>query len=96
MNDLFQVAIHYDRDNGFIEYDCVSKQIKVQLEDEAKRREVEAYLSTTQIIRAAQHTLVDFTEWQAVPNEDVRTLQLALARLWETTGVHVDWSRPVA
>lgn len=96
MSNLFQVAIHYDSDNGFIEYDCDSKQIKVQLEDAAKRREVEDYLSTPQVIRAAQHTLVDFTEWRAVPNADVRTLQLALARLWVTTGVHVDWSRPVA
>jgi len=96
MNNLFQVAIHYDNDNGFIEYDCASKTIKVQLEDAAKRQEVEAYLSTTQVIRAAQHTLVDFMEWQAKPNEDVRTLQLTLARLWVTTGVHVDWSRPVA
>lgn len=96
MNEVFKVAIHYNNDNGSIEYDCSSKQIKVNLEDEVKRHEVEAYLSTTQIVRAAQHTLVDFIEWKAKPNEDVRTLQLVLAHLWEQTEVHVDWSRPVA
>lgn len=96
MSEVFRVAIHYDKENGYIEYDQSTKLAKVFLDHSVKKPEVESFLSTTRTIRAAQTGLCDFKEWQAVPIEDLATFKLALGKLWEQTGVHVDWSRPVA
>ena len=38
---------------------------------------------------------MDFTTEKINPLADVKSLKTALTRLWNQTGVHVDWSRPV-
>ncbi|SDF64320.1 hypothetical protein [Sporolituus thermophilus] len=96
MSEIYRVAIHHANDNGYIEYDPATKTIKVILADDGKRRQVEAFLSTKHVIRMAQKTLRDFKDAVAVPTESVEQLKLALTRLWEHTGVYVDWSRPLA
>lgn len=96
MTEMFRVAIHFRNDNGYIEYDPNTKQIKVLLADEGKRQEVEKYLAAEHFIRSANKTLVDFQPAKTIPYENVEQLKLALTRLWENTGVLVDWSRPVA
>jgi hypothetical protein len=95
MGELFRVAIHHDNDCGYIEYDPNLKQIKVVLDDAAKRGEVEAYLSRKHLIRVAR-TLRDFTESSGFPAESLGSLKAVLNHLWQHTGVFVDWSRPVA
>ncbi|MEG6584266.1 hypothetical protein [Dendrosporobacter sp. 1207_IL3150] len=95
MGQLFRVAVQYKNDNGFIEYDTDTKEINVILKDESKRSEVEKYLTTEHVINAPQNTLLDFKKCLITPVNNVEDLKLALTRLWQTTGVHVDWSRPV-
>ncbi len=94
MNQLYRVAIQYRNDNGFIEYDPVSKQLSIILEDAAKRCEVEQFLSKEQEINSPQHTIEDFTRKVLKPTASLENLKLALTGLWQKTGVHVDWSRP--
>lgn len=95
MNQVFRVAVHYESDNGYIQYDPATKTAAIELANPGKCREVMEYLTSTKTLRAARHTLVDFEEWQAIPTESLEYFKVALSRLWETTGVHIDWSRPV-
>ena len=81
MGEFFRVAIHHDNDCGYIEYDPDAQQIKVVLDDAAKRGEVETYLGRKHIIRVAQ-TLRDFTELTGFPAESLGTLKLVLGHLW--------------
>ncbi len=95
MEDLFRVAIHYANDNGYIEYHAVNKQIRVELANEAKRQEAESFMAQSHSMAAPQKTLLDFQEITVIPNQDVASFKLVLTRLWENTGILVDWSRPV-
>ncbi|MEN6565364.1 MAG: hypothetical protein ABFC57_03590 [Veillonellales bacterium] len=95
MGDIFRVAVHYEEDNGYIEYDAVNKNIRVELADETKRREVEAYLAEPHVMSVPQHTLLDFHDVTVAANQDVESFKLAVTRIWEKLGVHVDWSRPI-
>lgn len=95
MSEVFRVAVHYENDNGFIEYDPVAKTATIKLETPEKSHEATVYFSTKQTLRKAEQSLVDFREWQAVPIDDLESFQAALGHLWVTTGIHVDWSRPV-
>lgn len=95
MEENFSVAISYNDYLGYVEYDSVSKKINVVLGDEVGKRKAEDYLSQVHKIAVPHETLLDFTEENIDPKSDVESLQIALTRLWENTGVHVDWSRPV-
>lgn len=94
MSHVFRVAVQYDNDNGYIEYDEEAKTVAVHLADQGKCREAIAYLSSVQTLRTQGQTLLDFQEWQAEPTESLKSFQTALGNLWVKTGVHVDWSRP--
>ena len=94
MSEPFQVAIHHDNDCGYIEYHPDTRKITVVLDDAAKRREVEAYLSRPHTIRVAE-TLLDFSEKTVPANESLAVLQVVLTDLWVHTEVYVDWSRPL-
>lgn len=96
MGETYRVAIHHDSDCGYIEYNPATKEVKVVLGDAAKRREVEAFLNNRHALREAQKGLRDFRDLSAVPTESLAVLKLALTRLWQKTGVLVDWSRPVS
>jgi hypothetical protein len=95
MADLFRVAVHYGNDNSYIEYDSVSKRLNVALTDDAKRRETEDFLSRSHVMGIPQSGIHDFKQETIDPLKDIESFKLVLTRLWENTGVHVDWSRPV-
>lgn len=95
MANTFSVAIHYNDVLGYIEYDEDTHKAVVTLPDEKGKKLAEDYLSTTHQIRVPHETLVDFSEETIDPLADVRSLQIALTRIWEATEVYVDWSRPV-
>jgi hypothetical protein len=95
LKDVFRVAIHFDNDCGYIEYNPTKKIATVILANLVKRREVEDFLNSKHIVLVAQRTLREFGEMSAIPTESLETLKLMLTRLWEQTGVYVDWSRPV-
>ena len=95
MNQNFSVAISYGEDLGYVEYDAENKKVIVVLANDEGRQRAEKFLSTTHEIKIPHETLLDFTAEQINPQADVESLKIALTRLWENTGVHVDWSRPV-
>ena len=96
MEQIFKVAIHFDEDNGCIEYNPVTKDVKVVLGNAAKREEIEAYLNKEQVIRVTEKGLRDFIDKKVMPSSSLAVLQVVLTKLWENTGVFVDWSKPIA
>ena len=95
MDEKFSVAISYGENLGYVEYDDANKKIIVVLGDEEGRRKAEDFLMQIHEIKIPHETLLDFTAEKINPQADVESLKIALTRLWEATGVHVDWSRPV-
>ena len=95
MNENFSVAISYGESLGYVEYDNATNKVIVVLGDEDGRRKAENFLSTVHEIKIPHETLLDFTAEKINPQADVESLKIALTRMWESTGVHVDWSRPV-
>ncbi len=95
MSVTFSVAISFERDLGYIEYDNETRKATVVLANEEGKRRAEEYLSKTHEIEIPHETLMDFTAETIDPQKDEESLKLALTRLWNETKVHVDWSRPV-
>ncbi len=95
MEKNFSVAISYKDNLGYVEYDAAEKKINVFLNDEEGKQKTENFLSQVHIIAVPHETLLDFTEEKIDPTSDVESFQIVMTRLWEATGVHVDWSRPV-
>ena len=93
MNENFSVAISYNESLGYVEYDDAQK-IVVRGDEDGKRK-AESFLTMIHEIQIPHETLLDFTAEKIDPQADVESLKIALTRLWEATGVHVDWSRPV-
>ena len=91
----FSVAISYNGSLGWVEYDESEKCAKVFLGDDKGKKLAENFLSTPHEIKIPHETLLDFTEEIFDANESAENLKIVLTRLWEATGVHVDWSRPV-
>ena len=95
MDNKFSVAISFDHDLGWIDYDGDSKTAVVNIKNEEAKRLTEKYLAEKHSIKVPHETLMDFTPEDVDPLADVKSFKLALTRLWNATKVHVDWSRPV-
>jgi len=91
----FSVAISFKKNLGWVEYDEAERKVKVILDDDEGKTLAENFLTTPHKIKIPHETLLDFTEENINPNESAEALKIVLTRLWEATGVHVDWSRPV-
>lgn len=93
---LYKVAIHYDLDCGRIEYNPATHQINVILDNAVKKLLVEEYLKSEQLMPVADgDDLVTFHSKKLNAAESVESFKLVLTRMWQKTGVYVDWSRPV-
>lgn len=95
MEENFSVAISFKGSLGWVEYDEATRKVIVTLGDDEGRALAESFLTTPHKIKIPHETLLDFTEENIDPNASAENLKLVLTRLWEATGVHVDWSRPV-
>ena len=95
MSENFSVAISFKGSLGWVEYDEAQHKVKVTLGDDEGKALAEKFLTTPRKIKIPHETLLDFTEEIINPNDSAQNLKLILTRLWEATGVHVDWSRPV-
>ena len=91
----FSVAISFKGSLGWVEYDEATKKVIVTLGDDEGKTLAEKFLTTPHEIKIPHETLLDFTAELIDPNESAENLKIVLTRLWEATGVHVDWSRPV-
>ena len=95
MEEKYSVAISYKDNLGYIEYDAENKKATVTLAEDEGKKLTEEFLSKVHEIEIPHETLLDFTAEKINPVADIKSFQIALTRLWEATGVHVDWSRPV-
>ena len=95
MENTYSVAISYGDDLGYVDYNIEDKSIQVTLANAEGKKKTEEFLSEVHDIEVPHQTLLDFTVEKINPIESVESFQLAMTRLWEATGVHVDWSRPV-
>ena len=95
MEEKYSVAISYKDNLGYIEYNSENKKAVVVLAEEDGKQKTENFLNQIHEIQIPHETLLDFTAEKINPLADVKSFQIALTRLWEDTGVHVDWSRPV-
>ena len=95
MEKNFSVAISYGENLGYVEYDETEKKVKVVLGDEEGKKKVEEFLSRVHEIKIPHETLLDFTSEKFDAAESADSLKIVLTKMWEETGVHVDWSRPV-
>jgi len=95
MENTYSVAVSFGNDLGYIEYDIDNKTAQVTLANDEGKQKTEEFLKQNHDIEVPHKTLLDFTVEKINPLESVKSFQLALTKLWETTGVHVDWSRPV-
>ncbi|MBR0260598.1 MAG: hypothetical protein IJQ85_02280 [Selenomonadaceae bacterium] len=91
----FSVAISFKGSLGWVEYDEATKKVLVTLGDDEGKILAEKFLTTPHEIKIPHETLLDFTTENIDPNLSAENLKIVLTRLWEATGVHVDWSRPV-
>lgn len=96
LQENFKVAVQYNDEIGYVEYEQASKTIKVVFENAATHQIIESYLAAEHHIRVPGEGLLDFKEVTIRPAESVDNMKTVLTRMWEKTGVHVDWSRPVA
>ena len=93
--NIYKFVIHFAAEYGQVEYDANDKSFRVLLSDEQKRQAVENYLSQShQIHQADGDDLQTFHTKTVVPTENVGSFKMALTRLWQHTGIYVDWSRP--
>ena len=91
----FSVAISYKGSLGWVEFDEATKKVIVNLGDDEGKKLAENFLTMPHEIKIPHETLLDFTTEKIDPNLGAENLKIVLTRLWEATGVHVDWSRPV-
>ena len=93
--DIHKFVIHFAAEYGQVEYDAQNKTFRVLLSDEQKRQAVEKYLSQSHVIQHADgKDLQTFNAKPVMPVESLESFKLALTRLWQHTGIYVDWSRP--
>ena len=72
-----------------------TKVAKVVLKTEAKVKEAEAFLAAEHEFQIPHETLRDFTKEKIQPLSSMENFKLTLTRIWESTDIYVDWSRPV-
>lgn len=94
-SDWFKVSIRFENDYGFVGFNPANKNIDVQLNDGAKRAEVENYLQHEQDIPINNGSVENFTHRTLLASSGLAEFKAVLTRLWGATGVEVEWSRPV-
>ncbi len=93
--NIHKFAIHFAAIYGQVDYDAADKNFRVLLDDDEHKRAVEDYLSRSHVIQHADgDDIRTFHPITVVPTEHLESVKLALTRLWQHTGVYVDWSRP--
>ena len=92
---MYRVAISYGHDLGYVEFNEASHTLSVVLPNKEKREAAEAFLAQQHTLKLPQESLSDFVEATLQASESKENFQRVLGYLWQATGVHVDWSRPV-
>lgn len=89
-----KVALDYQNLDGVVCYDEMTRTIRVELADEERCRAVRDYLAKPVTLNLPGPTCADpYVETSVNAADSVDDFTLALTRLWEKTGVLVQWSR---
>ncbi|WP_273060871.1 hypothetical protein [Colibacter massiliensis] len=92
---IYKVAAHTGADNnGYIQYDTESKRVDVFLNDTEYNRRIYEYLTKPRALKK----FTGLSEYEVItdaPNASLELLKIALGKIWQDLGVHMDWSRPV-
>jgi hypothetical protein len=92
---IYKVAAHTGADNnGYIQYDTESKRVDVFLNDTEYNRRIYEYLTKPRALKK----FTSLSEYEVItdaPNASLELLKIALGKIWQDLGVHMDWSRPV-
>ena len=92
---MYRVAISFGNDLGYVEFNEASHALSVVLPNEEKRQATEAFLAQQHTLKLPPESLTEFVEVTLLASESKENFQRILGYLWQATGVHVDWSRPV-
>ncbi len=95
MTPTYSVAISFGKDLGWLDYDAAAKAAEVHIANDTAKGHIEDFLHQKHTIGVPHDSLIDFTLVEIDPLADERSFELSITRLWEETGVSVDWSRPV-
>ncbi len=91
----FSVSLHYgDEAIGYISFNEGTKELNVVLPEKEWEMIVREYLTSEMTINKATG-LSTYEAITLVPTSSLENLKLALTKMWEVTGVQVDWSRPI-
>lgn len=91
----FRVAIQYEDKLGYLAYDERTKEIEIVLDDAKAKAAAETFLAEPHEVMVPFDSLKDFRKVTVLAKDSLESFQTAITRLWDATGVHVDWSRPV-
>ena len=94
MSEKVQVVVHKENLYGLIEYDAAANSVTVAFPDPEIKAQIEAYLAQAHDINVPQETLLDFSVRTFRSTDSLKSFQTILTRMWNTIGVHVDWSIP--
>ena len=92
---MYRVAISFGNDLGYVEFNETTHTLSVILPHDEKRQAAEAFLAQEHTLKLPQESLTDFVEVTLNAAASKENFQRVLGYLWQNTGVHVDWSRPV-
>ena len=91
----FSVTLNYNCNYGFVEYNEASKTATVTLPVEEAKQAVEKFLATPLTLDVPQgETIRDFVTKTMEPLASLENFKVCLTRLWDQTGVRVEWSMP--
>lgn len=91
----FAVTLNFNCNYGYIVYDLKNKQASVKLAAQDAKAKIEEYLKKPITMDIAIGSSIrDFKTVTVNPLEDVEAFKAAMTRLWNSTGVRVEWSMP--
>lgn len=92
---IYKVAAHTGaNDNGYIEYNTETKEVKAHFSADKVCQRVVDYLTKEQEF----HYFTGLTTYKmicAVPTSNLEIFKLSLCYIWTRANIYIDWSRPV-
>lgn len=89
------ITLNFNCNYGFVEYDLDTKKASVKLAVAEAKDAVEKFLRTPITLDVPKgDTLREFGTLTLEPLASVEAFKTALTRLWDKTGVRVEWSIP--
>lgn len=89
-----KITISHGGKYGSIAFDPVNKSVAIVLEDSAVKSIILNYLQKEHIINTPDQSATKFSNKKYYAFDSLDSFNVVMSRMWENTGVHVDWSIP--